>query len=123
MRASSLTVLAMLVQKDKDRDVEPSAEDAKEAPKDSAEAALVQAQAAAAAAAARRLNTSSAAAEHVCVAAMKRAAEFIKVRGRFNCPAGVPDMEACSLGSVQQDLASYLIAGSPLVHNLQGWKY
>ena len=97
----------MLVQKDKDRDVEPSAEDAKEAPRDSAEAALVQVQANAAAAAARRLNTSSAAAEqHVCVAAMKRAADFVKVIGRLFCPLGNPDMAPCSLGSGQQDPAT-----------------
>ena len=68
------------MQKDKDRDGEAPAEDAKDTPKESPDAALAQAQAAAAAAAARRLNTSAAAAEHVFIAAMRRAAEFVKVR-------------------------------------------
>ena len=85
-----IAVLGTLVQKDKDRDVEAPAEDAKEASKESPDAALVQAQAAAAAAAARRLNTSAAAAEHVCIAAMKRAAEFVKVRRILCRTVGIP---------------------------------
>ena len=76
------TELCMMLQKDKDGDIEVPAEGAMEAPKEAPDAALAQAQAAAAAAAAaaRRLNVSAAAAENVSIAAMKRAAEFVKVR-------------------------------------------
>ena len=70
------------MQKEKDRD--DQAEDARDAPRDAAEAALAQAQAAAAAAAARRLTPSAAAAEHVTIAAMKRAAEFVKVSEKMS---------------------------------------
>ena len=74
------TELCMMLQKDKDGDIEVPAEGAMEAPKEAPDAASAQAQAAAAAAAARRLNVSAAAAENVSIAAMKRAAEFVKVR-------------------------------------------
>ncbi len=73
-------MLLMLMQKDKDGDAEASPEDPKEAPKESSDAALVQAHAVVAAAAARRLNTSAALAEQVRIAAVKRAAEFVEVR-------------------------------------------
>lgn len=72
--------LLVVVQKDKDGDVEVPAEDNKESPKEPAEAAPTHSQAVAAAAAARKLNSSTAAAEHVRIAAIRRAAEFVKVR-------------------------------------------
>lgn len=92
----------------KDRDAEAQAEDARDAPRDAADAALAHAQAAAAAAAARRLTPSAAAAEHVSIAAMKRAAEFVKVRAAVYCPSGIPHWSGlegtCSGQPVDYDL-------------------
>lgn len=71
-------VLLTPMQKDKDGEGEALAEESREAPKEPSDPASAHAQAAAAAAA-RRLNSSAAAAEHVRIAAIKRAAEFVKV--------------------------------------------
>ena len=73
-------LLLIVVQKDKDGDIEVPAEDNKESPKEAVEAAPTHSQAVAAAAAARKLNSSTAAAEHVRIAAIRRATEFVKVR-------------------------------------------
>ena len=72
------------LQKDKDGDSEAPAEDAREAVQASMDPAVAHAHAVAAAASARRLNTSAAAAEHVRIAAIRRAAKFVTVRA-YSC--------------------------------------
>ena len=68
-------------QKDMDGDSEAPTEDAREAVQGSMDPTVAHAHAVAAAAAARRLSTSAAAAENVRIAAIRRAAKFVAVRG------------------------------------------
>ena len=73
--------MLITLQKEKDGDSEAPVEDAREAGQGSMDPAIAHAHAVAAAAAAHRLNTSAAAAEHVRIAAIRRAAKFVTVTG------------------------------------------